>query len=75
MSIDEYLQIERERGNILSGGGYVFPSINHNVFLLRMHNVIPGLHQKQNQLPLNSLQSTLRWMEREKVRRRQKRKG
>jgi len=25
MSIDEYLQIERERGNILSGGGYGFP--------------------------------------------------
>ena len=23
MSIDEYLQIERERGNILTGGGYV----------------------------------------------------
>ena len=23
MSVDEYLQIERERGNILSGGGYV----------------------------------------------------
>lgn len=23
MSVDEYLQIERERGNILTGGGYV----------------------------------------------------
>lgn len=25
MSIDEYLQIERERGNIITGGGYVAP--------------------------------------------------
>jgi immunoglobulin-binding protein 1 len=37
MSIDEYLQIERERGNILSGGGYVFSSIDHSLFLLRTH--------------------------------------
>ena len=24
MSIDEYLEIERQRGNIITGGGYVF---------------------------------------------------
>ena len=25
MSIDEYLQIEQERGNIITGGGCVYP--------------------------------------------------
>ncbi len=26
MTIDEYLEIEQQRGNVISGGGYVSPS-------------------------------------------------
>lgn len=25
MTIDEYLDIEKQRGNMITGGGYVFP--------------------------------------------------
>ena len=48
MSIDEYLEIERERGNILTGGGCV--SVNSLVF----NRLIPSLISPQSEQQLTS---------------------
>lgn len=59
MSIDEYLQIERERGNILTGGGYVeafaFPSITSGLTSLLIFPYRPQSEQE----PTSSEQLTL----------------
>lgn len=73
MSIDEYLEIERERGNIITGGGYDNPS--KPLFLDLICGDRIGRHRKLPPPHLSNSRWRRRWMERETAKIKQKPKG